>query len=533
MAAVTFLALTTACRARCFFCTRHDGPEGFHLPEDQVQGLIDGLEDPPGMEVILTGGEPLLSPHVGSAVARLRERGVGTITLETNGWHLRGAFAPARLKAAGIDGVRLLLPSHLPPLYDRITGTVGVLPKIIPALDGLDAHLDLSITIPITAWNAPTLPATVDQARQWFPRLRSVVLSVLDPGEAPVQGRRAILARPAVDAVAARLREACDRPITVEEPPRPDGFGDASHFGVDQTGALTETVVRVNYRCNEKCDWCWVEHEKPDLPREAVLAEVRRAMRLGSRYVTFSGGEPTLWRGLPDLIREVRDLGIQRVGLQTNAVRCAREDYAAQLLDAGLDEAFVSLHGSTPAIADAVTELPGGQEKTVAGLHRLLAGGVEIRINFVIDGRNYRDLPAFVAFCREQFDRYDVPWVLIFSFAHPISSRSRPDHIVPFREVAPFVREALDWCREHGVAFAGLEAQCGIPPCILGGEERYYPRLAGDQGRSHDRDFTYLESCQACARREQCVGIRKSYLDLFGPDEFQPVKREPVAKEPD
>jgi hypothetical protein len=33
----------------------------------------------------------------------------------------------------------------------------------------------------------------------------------------------------------------------------------------------------------------------------------------------------------------------------------------------------------------------------------------------------------------------------------------------------------------------------------------------------------YLESCAGCAMRQDCLGLRQDYLDLFGPGEFNPV----------
>ena len=33
----------------------------------------------------------------------------------------------------------------------------------------------------------------------------------------------------------------------------------------------------------------------------------------------------------------------------------------------------------------------------------------------------------------------------------------------------------------------------------------------------------YLEGCAACSARPDCLGPRRDYLDLFGPEEFSPI----------
>lgn len=517
------LEITLACQGACLFCSRHDGKGGKHFPPEWIIEQARSLPDLAHTTILISGGEPSLHPELPLIIQRLAALGPQGVLLETN-----GQFPPARLtewQAAGLTGVAVLLPSHLGAVYDRITGSPGGLSQAAAVLRAASASMEAWASLPVCQWNAPALPETLRRLAKVAPQMRGFLWHGLSPSEAPERrflldgnGESAAFAK-AVEAAATIGLPLLKMPL--ERPQRPSEAGDASLFDVG--GQITEAILRVNYRCNEKCDWCWVPHERPDIPLPAILAEARRIHRLGTRYATLSGGEPTLRRDIPEILARLREMGFTRLGLQTNAVRCAKEGYVQALVAAGLDEAFVSLHGSRPEIADAVTELPGGHGKTVAGLHALLKEGVDIRINLVIDGRNAEDLPEFVAFCHREFGGYEAPCVLIFSFAHPISSRSERGHMVPFSQAAPHLRRALDRCLELGMPFAGLEAQCGVPPCILGGEWQYYPRRSGEQGQSHDRDFMFLEGCADCAGRPYCQGIRKGYAESFGTEEFTPL----------
>jgi hypothetical protein len=85
---------------------------------------------------------------------------------------------------------------------------------------------------------------------------------------------------------------------------------------------------------------------------------------------------------------------------------------------------------------------------------------------------------------------------------------------------------------------AGVEAtSLHTPPCVLKPEHRKRYVHAGTwklsvitpgsqpfaAEESPIEGGVYLEGCAGCAMRPECLGLRKDYLDLFGPDEFSPV----------
>jgi pyruvate formate lyase activating enzyme len=75
--------------------------------------------------------------------------------------------------------------------------------------------------------------------------------------------------------------------------------------------------------CNLRCPWCHnrdlvIPGGKDLVPREAALAHIeKRRSLLGA--VVLSGGEPTLQRDLPALIRRIKDLSLP-VKLDTNGM---------------------------------------------------------------------------------------------------------------------------------------------------------------------------------------------------------------------
>ncbi|MGH3413171.1 MAG: GTP 3',8-cyclase MoaA [Marmoricola sp.] len=117
------------------------------------------------------------------------------------------------------------------------------------------------------------------------------------------------------------------------------------HFG----RVATDLRVSLTDRCNLRCHYCMPAEGLDWLPREEVLTddEVVRLVRigveqLGIREVRFTGGEPLLRRGLPDVVRRTKQLApAPEVSLTTNGLGLVHT--ASALADAGLDRVNVSL----------------------------------------------------------------------------------------------------------------------------------------------------------------------------------------------
>src|SRR5690606_26930449 len=182
---------------------------------------------------------------------------------------------------------------------------------------------------------------------------------------------------------------------------------------VDGNAWLVHTV-RVQFLCNQACDFCFVSTHLPHPPPAAIYAALDRAAA-EQAVVALSGGEPTLNPRLCEYVRYAKQVGVRSVELQTNAIRLADPSLCEQLAAAGIDTAFVSLHGSRAEVCDAITNAPGTWAKTVAGLDQLARVGVGTRINFVMCRDNADDFPATVELVASRWPSF----VLTFSFVAP------------------------------------------------------------------------------------------------------------------
>jgi pyruvate formate lyase activating enzyme len=126
--------------------------------------------------------------------------------------------------------------------------------------------------------------------------------------------------------------------------------------------------------CPWRCRYCQNSHllqrsRRPEIAWRDVLGLLRRRRGLLDAVV-FSGGEPTVQRGLPDAVREVQSLGF-KVGMHTAGCYPGRLDALLPALDwVGLD--IKALPEDYPAL----TGIAGSGERAFDSLRHVIESGV-------------------------------------------------------------------------------------------------------------------------------------------------------------
>jgi GTP 3',8-cyclase len=167
--------------------------------------------------------------------------------------------------------------------------------------------------------------------------------------------------------------------------------------------------VSLTDRCNLRCSYCMPAEGLDWLPGEEVLTddEVVRLItigveRLGVREVRFTGGEPLLRRGLPDIVRRTAALRPRpETSITTNALGLSRT--APALAEAGLDRVNVSLDTVRREDFATITRRDRLHD-VVAGLEAATAAGLTpVKVNAVLlRGVNDGQAPELLRWCLER-----------------------------------------------------------------------------------------------------------------------------------
>jgi cyclic pyranopterin phosphate synthase len=111
---------------------------------------------------------------------------------------------------------------------------------------------------------------------------------------------------------------------------------------------ITYLRISVTDRCNFRCVYCMPEEGVELRPKNELLTfdEIARVVRVGATLgltkLRLTGGEPTVRRDLPDLVRQLAAVpGISEISMTTNAARLG--ELAKPLKAAGLSRVNISL----------------------------------------------------------------------------------------------------------------------------------------------------------------------------------------------
>jgi cyclic pyranopterin phosphate synthase len=202
--------------------------------------------------------------------------------------------------------------------------------------------------------------------------------------------------------------------------------------------------VSVTDRCDLRCSYCMPPEFKgfEDPPDWLDFDEIERVVaafvRLGTRRVRLTGGEPLTRRQIPQLAARLSALpGLSDLSMSTNATMLAR--HAQALMAAGVGRLNVSLDSLDRASMARITgrdSLPS----ILAGLQAARAAGFDpIKINMVaMRGVNDHEIDAMVAFCIEQH------FMLRLIEVMPMGSTGQNSAFLPLADVYERLRARFD-----------------------------------------------------------------------------------------
>lgn len=291
-------------------------------------------------------------------------------------------------------------------------------------------------------------------------------------------------------------------------------------------------TLHLTRRCNSRCRFCVTD---PIGAREEVSLDEAEAFlhdNAGQGYEAFSvvGGEPTIYRRLPELLDMARRYGYPMSQLFTNGRKLADRKFAESVVERGARFFVISLHGPNAEVHDALTDSPGSFDEAVEGIRNVKELGQMVQTLSVITSGNYRALGATA----ELLSSLDVD---VIDFAglcpHGLAEVNWSEVRVAYTELMPFVHDAV-----RTVLAAGREAVLeGFPFCVVQPYEHlcweypatrherllYQGRLIADYDACINTSKVHVEACETCTVRQVCGGVYLGYASTFGTRELAPL----------
>ena len=316
----------------------------------------------------------------------------------------------------------------------------------------------------------------------------------------------------------------------------------------------TTTVVELTRRCNLRCVMCYAtpDRARRELSREELFELIDQIRDLGSLFVTFLGGDPTVQPAFVPLVQHAaqRRLAIQ---ILTNGL-LIDPSTADALAEAGVFHVGLTLMGATAATHDALARRPGAFEGTLRAARLLKARRLHVVIKFLLMNENFVEAESMVALA----ESLGVPHSMNPSISPTDRLSADPwKHRLAFdtfkeavRRYAPMPKripsaEGHDLTCQMGRGYMAVNAYGDVLSCITvpipAGNVRYAPlRTIWEESpflnKMRELDHMQdLHGCPSCTFRptcSRCFGLAYTETgDLFGPQPGACLKAVALADE--
>jgi len=159
--------------------------------------------------------------------------------------------------------------------------------------------------------------------------------------------------------------------------------------------------------CNFSCDYCRGPAEGYNVTKRLDQAKsiVDTWAEANLKNIRFSGGEPTIWRNLVDLVKYTKSKGVQRIALSTNG--SASYIKYLELIEAGVNDLSISLDACCASTGDEMSGVDGSW-KVVTDNIRALSKICYVTVGVVLTPTNMDDLNGIIKYASEDLGATDI-----------------------------------------------------------------------------------------------------------------------------
>jgi len=274
--------------------------------------------------------------------------------------------------------------------------------------------------------------------------------------------------------------------------------------------------IQVTRRCNQKCRFCSNPEIERDISLETARDQIDEFVRLKYRGIILTGGEPTLFEDLPEIIRYAikKGLGVRVI---TNGQKLSDMSLFKRYYNAGLRTIHFSVHTTRRRLQAFLT----GKEDSLKNLFGSIKNAGKLKmdtmINIVINKYNSDHLDEIVITLTKKF-----PFIrhFIFNNIDPTMNRvsENPDTVARLVDFELSLHNALGYLYGAGYSFR-VER---VPLCymaefaeystetrkIIKGEDRIVNFL-DDKGKIVQESFYHgkTDICKVCTYNSICAGL--------------------------
>jgi len=151
--------------------------------------------------------------------------------------------------------------------------------------------------------------------------------------------------------------------------------------------------ILLGKRCNNNCLHCaTISPQNEDFDFDKIQKRILLGRKYNKNTIAFSGGEPTLYDNLVDLIKFAKSSGYQKIMVVSNGRLFSYKDFCKKIINAGVDYFLLSIFSTTETIHDYISQTKGSCSQSINGIKNLMDFKKNVYVNITITEYNYRYL---------------------------------------------------------------------------------------------------------------------------------------------
>ena len=155
-------------------------------------------------------------------------------------------------------------------------------------------------------------------------------------------------------------------------------------------------ILELTRKCNLNCQHCYAapERGRRELSFEDIKHLIDELRELGTLFVSFTGGDPTVNPNFLNILRYASD---RKMALQifTNGLAIT-DDVSNELTKLNIFYVGVSVYGATAKTHDAITRVPGSFNKTINACKRLKEQGIYVLLKYILMHLNFHEYDSMI-----------------------------------------------------------------------------------------------------------------------------------------
>jgi MoaA/NifB/PqqE/SkfB family radical SAM enzyme len=278
------------------------------------------------------------------------------------------------------------------------------------------------------------------------------------------------------------------------------------------------TFIPLTYDCNNNCISCPVPRKgvRKNFSLDYIKNKIDQ-IALHSKHIELNGGEPCLNKDLFNILNYTYSKGFQEITLLSNIEMFSYELYSKKISKFKNLKLITTLYGSNLKIHDAITRTPGSFKRKIKGLKNLIKFKVKIELRILIHKMNYFYFNDIVDFLINNFKSDDFIKIVIMNpRLTGAALKNRKNVAIRLNVISKLLQKPILKLIKNKFNVELYH----FPNCVLPLSTRKLSKGL----TSPLSEVCFIERCNQCIDKKKCSGIWKSYFNIYGSKEFQPIK---------